>query len=259
MRLLFVGDVVGAVGRKMMMKYVPLLKEEEHIDFTIVNGENAAHGKGITRKIYHQFLNNGVDLITMGNHTFSKDTIFTFIDEADQMIRPMNLEPMDVGQSYKVVEINGLKVCFVNLMCEVFMIKVPMSPFDCMEEILQEVEADIYFVDLHGEATSEKIAFSYYFEKRVQVVVGTHTHIQTADEKVENGSAFISDVGMCGAYRSVIGRDIDEILHRFTTKEKTRYTIAEGDGIFCGVIIDIDEETKQATAIKRIQYRPEGA
>ncbi|NBK96554.1 MAG: TIGR00282 family metallophosphoesterase [Erysipelotrichia bacterium] len=240
----------------MVSQYVPMLKAEKQIDYVVANGENAAHGKGITKKIYHQLLNNGVDLITLGNHAFSKDTIFNFIDEAKQMLRPMNLLPLAHGQAYKIVEINGLRVCFVNLMCNVFMVQVEGSPFDCMEEILDEVEADIYFVDLHGEATSEKIAFSYYFEKYVQVVVGTHTHVQTADERIENGSAFISDVGMCGAYRSVIGRDIEEVLTRFTTNQKTRFTVAEGEGIFCAVMIDIDEQTKQATKIERIQIRP---
>lgn len=256
MRILFVGDIVGAVGRKMVIEHVPSLRAEKNIDFVVANAENSAHGKGITNKIYHQLLNNGVDLITMGNHTFSKDTIYKFIDEADCMIRPMNLIPEEVGQSYKVVEICGLKVCFVNLMGQIFMVQVSDSPFVCMEEILDTVDADIYFVDLHGEATSEKNAFSYYFEKEVQAVVGTHTHVQTADERVENGAAFISDVGMCGAYRSVIGRDVDEVLTRFTTNEKTRFTVAEGEGVFCGVIIEFDEENKKAISIERIQIRP---
>ncbi len=256
MRILFVGDIVGAVGRSMVVKHVPMIRESEHIDFVVANGENAAHGKGITNKIYHQLLSCGVDLVTMGNHTFSKDVIYRFIDDADQMIRPMNLYPEEVGQAYRIVDIKGKKVCFVNLMCEVFMNQVTNSPFVCMEQILEDTAADLYFVDLHGEATSEKIAFSYYFENRVQAVVGTHTHVQTADERISNGSAFISDAGMCGAYRSVIGRDIKEVLTRFTTNEKTRFTVADGEGIFCGVIIDFDEKTNQATNIQRIQIRP---
>lgn len=257
MKLLFVGDIVGSVGRNMVLKHVNEIKAQRGIDYVIANGENAAHGKGITKKIYHQLLDNGVDLITMGNHTFSKETIYSFLDDAHQLLRPMNLAPLEGGQYYKVVEINGLKVCFVNLMCEVFMIKVEGSPFACMEEILDEVDADVYFVDLHGEATSEKIAFSYYFENHVQVVVGTHTHVQTADERCTNGTAFISDVGMCGTYRSVIGRDIEEVLTRFTTDEKTRFTVAQGDGIFCAVVVEIDELSKQAVSIERIQIRPE--
>lgn len=256
MRILFVGDIVGACGRSVVMKQVPRWKKEKQVDLVIVNGENSAHGKGITRKIYHQLLDCGVDLITMGNHTFSKDTIYSFIEEADHLVRPVNLLPLEGGVGYRIVECKGLKVCVVNLMCEVFMVQVAASPFVCMNEILNEVEADVFFVDLHGEATSEKIAFSYFFEEEVAAVVGTHTHVQTADERVENGCAFISDVGMCGAYHSVIGRDIDEVLTRFTTKEKTRFKVAEGEALFCAVIIDIDEKTKRATAIERIQIRP---
>lgn len=256
MRILFVGDIVGNVGREMVHTYIPILKEEEDIDLVIANGENAAHGKGITQKIYNQLLIDGVDVITLGNHAFSKDTVFSFLEEADRMVRPMNLEPLDGGQYYKVVEVNGKRICIVNIMCNVFMVQVNGSPFDCMNKILKEVKADLYFVDLHGEATSEKIAFSYYFENKVQMIVGTHTHVQTADERVENNTAFISDVGMCGTYRSVIGRDIEEVLTRFTTDEKTRFTVAQGDGIFCGVIIDVDEENNVPIAIKRIQIRP---
>ena len=131
------------------------------------------------------------------------------------------------------------------------------SPFSCMERVLKDVEADLYLVDLHGEATSEKIAFTYAFSGRAQVVVGTHTHVQTADERIVNGTAAISDLGMCGAYTSVLGRDVKEIVTRFTTEEKTRYTIAEGPGIFCGVIVNIDEQTCRAHSIERIQIRPE--
>ena len=131
------------------------------------------------------------------------------------------------------------------------------SPFSCMERVLKDVEADQYLVDLHGEATSEKIAFTYAFSGRAQVVVGTHTHVQTADERIVNGTAAISDLGMCGAYTSVLGRDVKEIVTRFTTEEKTRYTIAEGPGIFCGVIVNIDEQTCRAHSIERIQIRPE--
>lgn len=256
MRILFVGDIVGASGRDMAVKHIPILRKERNVDLVIANGENAAHGKGITRKIYNQLLACGVDVITMGNHTFSKDTIFTFLEEADRLVRPMNLEPLDGGQYYKVVEVNGKRVCIANLMCNVFMVQVKGSPFTCMEKLLKECRADIYFVDLHGEATSEKIAFSYYFENLVQIIVGTHTHVQTADERVENGTAFISDAGMCGAYRSVIGRDIDEVLTRFTTDEKTRFTVGEGPGIFCGVLIDVDDTTCKPTSIERIQIRP---
>ncbi len=257
MKILFIGDIVGSVGRAMVLEHLPKIKEEKQIDFTIVNAENAAHGKGLTKKIYHQLINAGCDMLTLGNHAYSKDTIFNFIDEADRLVRPYNLEPTE-GAGYRIVEVNGFKICIVNLICEVFMIPVIDSPFSSMIDIIEDTrdEVDIYFVDLHGEATSEKIAFSYYFENEVQVVVGTHTHVQTADERVSNGTAFISDVGMCGVYRSVIGRDIEEILTRFTTGEKTKFTMAEGEGILSAVVVEIDEESKLAKSIERIQIRP---
>lgn len=255
MRILFVGDVVGAVGRKMVGEHVKRIKEQEHVDLVITNGENAAHGKGLTYKIYQQLLSYGSDIITMGNHTFSKDAILSFIDDADCLVRPMNLEPLEYGQYYKIVEVKGKRVCVCNIMCEVFMHNVSASPFDCMDEILDTVDADIYFVDLHGEATSEKTVFAHIYKDRVQVIVGTHTHVQTADERLLANTAFISDVGMCGAYDSIIGRDIDEVTTRFLTQEKTRFTVAEGEGIFCAVIVDINDDN-QATAIERIQIRP---
>jgi metallophosphoesterase, MG_246/BB_0505 family len=257
MRILFVGDIVGAVGRKMIASHVQHLIEQHKVDLVVANGENSAHGKGITYKIYNQLLNYGVDVITMGNHTYSKDVIFNFIDEAQNMVVPMNLEPTGYGQYYKVVDVDGLKVCVCNIMCEVFMHNVIDSPFVCMEEILEEVQADIYFVDLHGEATSEKTVFANIFKDQVQVVVGTHTHVQTADERIIGKCAFISDVGMCGAYDSIIGRDIQEVTTRFLTNQKTRFTVAEGEGIFSAVLIDIDNKQKCATNISRIQIRPE--
>ncbi len=260
MKILFVGDVVGSVGRQMLVDHLDTIKQEKQIDFTIVNGENSAHGKGISKKIYHQFLNAGCDVITLGNHAYSKDTIFTFIDDAHRLVRPMNMPPSNgKGQGYCIVDVNGLRICVSNIMCEVFMIAVKDNPFDTMIDILEETKdlADIHIVDLHGEATSEKIAFSYYFEGVVQAVLGTHTHVQTADERVSNGTAFISDVGMCGVYRSVIGRDIDEILNRFVNQEKTRFTLAEGEGMFSAVVIEIDEVSKQAVHIERIQVKPQ--
>ncbi|OCN03846.1 metallophosphoesterase [Erysipelotrichaceae bacterium MTC7] len=257
MRILFVGDIVGSVGRNMVINNVARLKDELQLDLVIANGENSAHGKGITRKIYHALLNAGVDVITMGNHTYSKDPIFQFIDEAEQLVVPMNLDPDDRGQHYKVVEVNGYKVCICNVMGEVFMIEVNSSPFDCMKEILRNVEADFYFCDFHGEATSEKLAFAYYFKDDIHAVVGTHTHVQTADNRIIGNTAYISDVGMCGAYESIIGRDVNEVLTRFTTNEKTRFTVAEGEGMLNAVVIDFDEVHKCAIAIKRLQILPE--
>ena len=179
-----------------------------------------------------------------------------YIDEMDKMVRPANMYPLEYGKGYRIFEFNGKKIALVNLIGEVFMVNVSESPFKKMEEILSEIEADIVLVDLHAEATSEKIAFTYEFAKRCTVVVGTHTHVQTADERiVDDHCAAISDLGMCGPYHSVIGRDIDEILRRFKYQEQTRFTMAEGKGIFCGCIVEIDDETNQAITIKRIQIK----
>lgn len=257
MKILFVGDIVGSPGREIVSRIVPQLRNDYELDLVVANGENSAHGKGITQKIYKQLLSYGIDCITMGNHTFSKDDLFRFIEEADHLVRPANMEPLEYGKSTRILQVKGKRVAISNVCGEVWMNNVVDSPFACMEDILMDEDADIYLVDFHGETTSEKIAFTYYFAGRVTAVVGTHTHVQTADERIEEGTAAISDLGMCGAYRSVIGRDVDEIITRFTTDERTRFKIAEGPAIFCGAIVTIDESTNLATAIERIQIRPE--
>lgn len=256
MNVLFIGDIVGSSGREVVRRQLPELKETYQIDLVVANGENAAHGKGITRKIYHQLLNCGIDVLTMGNHTFSKNEIYSFIGEADRMVRPANMEPCDYGESTIVIKVNDKRVAITNLIGEIWMNDVIDSPFFCMDDVLSEIDADIYLVDLHAEATSEKIAFTYHVAGKAAAVVGTHTHVQTADERIINGTAAITDLGMCGAYTSVLGRDVDEILTRFTTEEKTKFKIADGPAIFCGAIVSIDEKTNLATAIERIQIRP---
>lgn len=257
MNILFIGDIVGSVGRECVREQLPLLKEKYEIDLVVANGENAAHGKGITRKIYHQLRAYGIDVITMGNHTFSKNDLFQFIDEADRLVRPANMEPLDYGNHTVCLEVKGKKIAVSNLCGEVWMNNIADSPFYCMEEILNSVDADIYLVDFHGEATSEKIAFTYHFCDRISAVVGTHTHVQTADERIVYGCAAITDLGMCGAYTSVLGRDVEEIITRFTTNEKTKFKIAEGPGIFCGALVRLDDVTNRAVAVERIQLRPE--
>ncbi len=183
MNVLFIGDIVGKAGRLCVKEQLPKLKEQYHPDLIIANGENAAHGKGITKRIYTELLDQGIDMITMGNHTFSKNDIYTFIHEADRMVRPANMEPLHYGVSTRVLEVKGMRVAISNLCGETFMNNVVESPFTCMERILENVKADLHFVDLHGETTSEKMAFTYHFAGRVHAVVGTHTHVQTADER----------------------------------------------------------------------------
>lgn len=259
MNILFIGDIVGSIGRAMVEEHLAGLKERYAIDLVVANGENSAHGKGITRKIYQQLLHSGIDIITMGNHTFSKNDIYMFIDEADRMVRPANMSPLEYGESTRVIKVKEKRVAISNVCGEVWMNNIVDSPFECMEDVLEDVDADIYLVDFHGETTSEKIAFTYNFASRVQAVMGTHTHVQTADERIVYGTAAISDLGMCGAYTSVIGRDVEEIITRFTTDEKTKFKIADGPGIFCGAVVEIDDVSNQAVRIERIQIRPDVA
>ena len=257
MNILFIGDIVGSAGREAVERYLPVLKEQYAVDFVVANAENSAHGKGITKKIYHQLCEMGIDVMTMGNHTFSKDNIYTFIEEADRLVRPMNMEPLEPGRSTVVKTVKEKRIAVTNLCGEVWMNNVVDSPFSCMEQVLEEIDADIYLVDIHGETTSEKIAFTYCFAGRVAAVVGTHTHVQTADERIIDGTAAITDLGMCGPYTSVIGRDVDEIITRFTTNEKTRFTMAQGSAVFCGALVSIDDFSNKAVSIERIQIRPE--
>lgn len=256
MRVLFLGDIVGKSGRLCMKEQLPKLKLQYRPDLVIANGENAAHGKGITKRIYHELLGYGIDMITMGNHTFSKSDIYQFINEADRLVRPANMEPLGYGRSTQILQVNTKRVAISNLCAQIFMNNVTESPFSCMERILAGIDVDYHFVDLHGETTSEKIAFTYQFAGRVQAVIGTHTHVQTADERIINGCAAISDLGMCGAYNSVLGRDTQEVLDRFIKQSNTHYKIAEGPAILCGLVVDFDDTCHQAVQLERIQIRP---
>ncbi|MCI5723620.1 MAG: TIGR00282 family metallophosphoesterase [Erysipelotrichaceae bacterium] len=258
MRILFLGDIVAKSGREAVVNQLPSLKEKYHPDMTIVNGENAAHGKGITAKIYNQLVLAGVDVITLGNHAFSKQDILNHLPSTRQMIRPANMEPSHIGQSYVIKVIKDKKVAVVNLVGKVFMDICKEDPVITMQRLLQQIEADIIIVDFHAEATAEKITFAQYFAQHLTAVLGTHTHVQTADERIIDGCAYISDVGMCGSFDSILGRDIEEVISRSIYNEPTRYTPAMGPAILCGVIIDIDEKTNRANRIERIQIRPKG-
>ena len=257
MKVLFIGDIVGKSGRNALFEHLPFLRDEYQYDLLIINGENSAHGKGITRKIYDSFIEAGADCITMGNHTFSKDTVMSFIDYADKMIRPANMEPVEYGKPAMIIPFNGIKVGIYNVYGTVFMDKATESPFAAMNRLLEQYPSDIRIVDIHAEATSEKYAFMECFKDKVQMIVGTHTHIQTADESIHDGCAFICDVGMTGAYESILGRDTAEVLDHLVKGLETRYKVSENPGMLCGVICEIDESTGKATDIKRIRILPE--
>lgn len=257
MKILFLGDVVAKSGREAVIRSLGALKMETGADFVIVNGENAAHGKGITSAIYSRLIKAGADIVTLGNHAFSKNEILQNIDLCPYLVRPANLEPLDAGSPFAVRRCGGKKIAVVSVLCEAFMCPVTDSPFAAMEKLLPAIDADLILVDLHGESTGEKIAFTRYYANRLTAVIGTHTHVQTADERVIDGCAFISDVGMCGPYNSILGRDYEEVVSRYVYKKTSRYTPAAGPAVICGCLIETDDDTGRALRITRIQKRPQ--
>jgi metallophosphoesterase (TIGR00282 family) len=260
MKILFLGDVVARSGRTALRERLPVLKAEFQADFIIVNGENAAHGKGITERIYKAFKEAGADVITLGNHAFSKSEILNKINDCPDLVRPVNLVPRDRGSGYLVRCVNGRRIAVVNLLGGAYMDCADESPFTCMQHLLPELKrcSDIRIVDLHAEATSEKELFFYMFQEEVTAVIGTHTHVQTADEQIRAGCGYITDVGMCGPFDSILGRDPQEVMRRTLKNEATHYTPSEAPAMVCGVVLDIDEETCRTRTIVRFQERPDG-
>ena len=254
MNILTVGDIVGRTGIDELKTYLPKIVSENNIDFVIVNGENAADGMGLTEKLYREILELNVDVVTMGNHTWAKKDIFSFIDDK-QIIRPANYPENNPGKGYRIFEKDGKKIAVINLIGRVTMNVLSENPFLKVEEIINEVKniVNIIIVDFHGEATAEKIAMGYYLDGKTTIVFGTHTHVQTADETIlPKGTAYITDIGMTGPKNSVIGMDIDVSFRRFTTCFPERYKMAEGPGMLNGVIFTINDSTNKVTKIKRI-------
>ena len=256
MRVLFFGDIVGKKGREVIRDLLTDLKEKYAADFVIVNGENAAHGKGITKKIYDQLINYGADCITLGNHAYSKKEIIDYLDETNKLIFPIN-HLNGIGKGYRIFKVNNKKLCVINVLGQAMQEEYTSDPYLAMDKILKNTKnVDYYLVDFHGESTAEKRVFVEYYKDRISAVIGTHTHIQTADEQIIDGCGFISDVGMCGPFNSIIGRDIDECIRKTVYKEKTKYTISDNPAILSSVFIEFSDKTKRCTKIERIQIRP---
>ena len=255
MKILFCGDVVGKAGRKLVLSCLPKLKEKLKLDFIIVNGENAAHGFGINPKIYQAFLDHGADVITLGNHSFDKADIFPILDSADNIVRPMNYPENTVGKGFCIITTNnGVRVAVVQLLGNVFM-RSTESPFLTVQKWLETYKRgkdyDVLVVDFHAEATAEKVALGHYLDGHASLVVGTHTHIPTADAHIlSSGTAYISDIGMCGDYDSVIGMKKELAFPRFLGVDRRgRLEPAEKNATFCAVCADIDEKTGVAREI----------
>ena len=239
---------------KKLQKILPNVKKEHKVDFTIVNGENSAEGMGITEKNFNDIISQGVDVVTMGNHTWGKKDIFKFIDNP-KIIRPANYPEGVVGKGYNIYECKGKKIAVINLMGRVDINILTENPFLIAKKIITKIEnkVDMIFVDFHAEATAEKIALGYYLDGKVTAIFGTHTHVQTADEKIlPNGTGYITDIGMTGPEHSVIGMDIKASIKRFETTLPERYRIADGKSIFNGVVFDVDDNTSKVVGIKRI-------
>ncbi len=257
MKILAVGDLVGENGVRKLKEILPKLRQEAKIDFVIVNAENSAGGMGITTAIFNDLKRLNVNAITMGNHTWGKKDIFSFID--DELInRPANYSRGVVGKGYHIYKQNGKNICVVNLIGRTDMGVQSDNPFSKMEDILNEVKgkADIIIVDFHAEATAEKIAMKHFLDGKVTAIFGTHTHVQTADEEVTaKGTAYITDIGMTGPKNSVIGMEVNASIKRFVTSLPERYKLAEGSCIFNGCIIEINDENCRTISIERINIK----
>ena len=254
MKILAIGDLIGNAGIKELRKQIDEIRKEEKIDFTIVNGENAAEGMGITQKNLDDILSQKVDVITMGNHTWAKKDIFKFIDHP-KLIRPANYPKGVVGKGYGIYTCQNKKIAVINLIGRVDINVLSENPFIIAKELVEKLQkqVDIIIVDFHAEATAEKIAMGYFLDGKATAVFGTHTHVQTADEKIlPKGTAYITDLGMTGPKNSVIGMDIEVSFKRFETTLPERYRIATGETMLNGVIFDIDAHTNKVKQVKRI-------
>ena len=258
MKILAVGDLVGENGLEKLKEILPNLQKEENIDFTIVNGENVASGMGMNSSNFKALKELNIDVITMGNHTWAKKDIFTFIED-EKIIRPFNYTKGLPGRGYTIVEKNGKKIAVVQLIGRTDMNVQSENPFEKIDKLIKNKlmsEADIIVLDFHAEATAEKIAMAYFLDGKVTAMFGTHTHVQTSDETImKNGMGYITDIGMTGPIQSVIGMDVPTSIKRFSTTLPERYKLAEGPCKLEGVVFDIDDETLHTTDIYRIRIK----
>lgn len=256
MKILFIGDIVGKVGRVTTKALLPTVIDKYKVNFVIANGENIAGGFGLTDKTALEILNLGIHVITTGNHVWDKKEFVSQISKIDRVLRPLNYPPGVPGYgSFLHTFPNGLQIAVINISGRVFMSNID-CPFRVGKEEVEKIseKTKLIIIDFHAEATSEKIAFGYFMDGKVSAVIGTHTHVQTADEKIlPGGTAYITDVGMTGPSNSIIGIEIYQIIQRFLTNIPVRFETAKGEGIFSAVVFDIDEETGKSTAIQRLQ------
>lgn len=248
MRILFLGDIVGRIGRNAVKHNLEKLVTKYQVDFVIANGENATHGKGLIEKHYNELIDAGVDVITLGNHYMSKNNIVSYIDEATCLIRPLNVTARVGGVGSAVFDVNGVGVRVTNILGTAFMREEVSMPYQALQELLEENDGEdvIHIVDFHAEATGEKMCFGYVFDGQVSAILGTHTHVQTNDARIlPNGTAYMSDVGMCGAANGVLGFSKETVIAKTIFGSDQRFEINNDDQeMINGVVLDIDEQTK---------------
>ena len=253
--VLFLGDIVGEPGRNAVISCLPKLKEQHNVDFIVVNGENAAGGRGITGKITIDLLRAGVSVVTTGDHVWDQKDILTFIDTEPRLLRPLNYPAGVPGNGWIVLETAKGKVGVINVQCRTFMQPILENPFRAIEEAVTKVreETPNIIVDVHGETTSEKIAMGHFLNGKVSAILGTHTHVQTADEQIlSGGTAFLCDAGMCGPTNSILGRAVEPILNRFVSNMPASFPVASGEVRLRGAIVEIDEKSGRALRITRV-------
>jgi metallophosphoesterase (TIGR00282 family) len=252
LKLLFIGDIMGRPGREAVQHFVPRLRTERGVEWVVANGENAAGGRGLTPSVAEALFQSGVDVITMGNHTWDRTEIEPLLKQ-DRVLRPANYPPMLSGRGHAVYQVRETRVGVIQVMGRHHMANID-CPFRTADAVLKEMQADVILVDMHAEASSEKQAMGWHLDGRVSAVVGSHTHVQTADERVlPGGTAYIGDAGMTGPRDGVIGGNRETSLRRFLSGIPFRVEVAEGDAQFCACLIDADEKTGKARSIERLQ------
>lgn len=256
MRVMVLGDVMGRPARRAVRDLVPSLIETEELDLVVANAENAAGGMGVDIKSAKELLSAGVQVMTSGNHIWKKKEIYSILDEQENLIRPANYPAGAPGKGWCLWQHNGLRALVINLQGRVFMPNHVDDPFRCVDEILKERggRSPVIIVDMHAEATSEKYAMGWYLDGRASLVYGTHTHVQTSDERIfPAGTAYITDVGMCGPLDSVIGMETETVIRGFITQLPRQFEVAQENVVLQGVIVDIDDESGKARAIRRLR------
>ena len=254
MKILFIGDIVGSIGRRMVKQYLSQIIEKYDVSFVIANGENVTHGKGLIRHHYEELIDYGVDVITLGNHYNSKSELERYIDRTDRLLRPINLLNKFPGEGSALFDVDGITIRVTNVLGSAFMNESVNSPYYSICEVLEDEPATIHIIDFHAEATGEKYSIGYAFDGKVSAVLGTHTHIQTNDARIlPKGTAFMSDVGMCGFYDGILGFDSESVIKKNCFGQMSRFEVPkDGRGVFSAVLLDIDEITGLTKSIKPI-------